>query len=771
MTDIFSLVGKVIIDGDGAKKQLDEITDKGEQSSSKLGETLSKIGTTAVKVGKVIAVGLSAGATAISYITKQAIDAYGDYEQLVGGVETLFGAQGMTLEQYASSVGKTTEEAKTKYEALMQAQTNIFENAKTAWLNQGLSANEYMDTVTSFSASLIASLDNDTVKASEYANRAITDMADNANKMGTDITSIQNAYQGFAKQNYTMLDNLKLGYGGTKEEMQRLITEASKMTDVQKELGVTVDASSISFGNIVNAISVVQTQMGITGTTAKEAEETIQGSFNALKGAWTNVLTGLADDTQNFDELLNNLVNSFGTFANNIKPRIITIFATLPTAISSLVPQLTSLVKDLLPPLLQSTIQLITSLINELPSLIGTIATALWDILQSTFSDFDITAITSFMDNLGNGIREKIPVLLETILPMLQSFSESFLENVPMLIESGMELIANIIQGLIDSLPQLIEYVPTIITNIADTISQSMEIILGKGIEIIWAIIKGLIEAIPDLIAHFGDIIEMIISVWQAIEWLNLGKNLIEGIKNGITALKDGFTDFIKNLFNKIKEFIKNIFTGVHSDSTSIWGKIFDGIKNVVSNIFNAIKSVFTNAFNTVKDIFLKIKDAIKNPIETARDLVKTAIDKMKSFFNFTWSLPKLKMPHISIEGSFSLVPPSVPKFSIDWYAKGGILTDPTIFGLGQNGNLLGGGEAGAEAVAPIDTLMDYVRVAVDESNNELAERLNGVVSILSDYLPQLTQRQLILDTGVLVGELASPMDESLGTIQRRKDR
>lgn len=768
MTDIFSLVGKVIIDGDNAKKQLDEISDKGEQSSSKLSETLSKIGGTAVKIGKVVAVGLGAGATAISYITKQAIDAYGNYEQLVGGVETLFGAQGMTLEEYANSVGKTTEQAREKYEALIQAQTNIFENAKTAWKNQGLSANEYMETVTSFSASLVKSLNDDTVKASEYANTAITDMADNANKMGTDIASIQNAYQGFAKQNYTMLDNLKIGYGGTKTEMERLLADAE---EIQRANGNMVSYSIDSFADMVEAIHVVQTEMGITGTTALEAETTIQGSMNALKGAWTNVLTGLADDTQDFDGLLNNLVTSFETFANNVKPRIVTIFATLPTAIQKLVPQLASLVKDLLPPLLQSTVQLITSLIAELPSLISTLATALWDVLQSTFSDFDITAITEFMDNIGNGIREKIPVLLETILPMLQSFSESFLENVPMLIESGMELIANIIQGLIDSLPQLIEYVPTIITNIADTISQSMEIILGKGIEIIWAIIKGLIEAIPDLITNFGNIIEMIISVWQAVEWLNLGKNLIEGIKNGITALKEGFVDFIKNLFNSIKEFIKNIFNGVHSDSTSIWGKIFNGIKTVVSNIFNAIKSVFTNAFNTVKDIFLKIKDAIRNPIETARDLVKSAIDKMRSFFNFTWSLPKLKMPHISISGEFSLMPPSVPHFSIDWYKQGGILTDPTIFGLGKNGNLLGGGEAGAEAVAPIDTLMDYVRVAVDESNNELAERLNGVISILSDYLPQLTQRQLILDTGTLVGELASPMDESLGTIQRRKDR
>ena len=768
MTDIFSIVGKVIIDGDEAKKNLDKITDDASSSSSKIGGALYKTGETAVKVGKIVAIGIGAGATAVSFLAKQAIGAYGNYEQLVGGVETLFGAQSMSLEEYAKSVGKTTEEAKEKYEALIQAQTNVFNNAKDAWMKQGLSANEYMETVTSFSASLVASLKGDTVKASEVANTALTDMADNANKMGSSMESIQNAYQGFAKQNFMMLDNLKLGYGGTKTEMERLLKDAQ---DIKRANGEMVTYSIDSFADMVEAIHVVQDNMGITGTTADEASTTIQGSINALKGAWSNLAVGLADDTQNFDGLLLNFVDSISTVADNIKPRIITIFATLPTAIQKLVPQITSLVKDLLPPLLQSAISLVTSLINELPSLVKTVATTLWDVLKDTFSGFDITTVTSFMDNIGKGIKEKIPVLLDTVLPMLLQFSQKILENMPMLIESGMGLIANIIQGLVDSLPQLIEYVPQIITNIANTISNSMEIILAKGIEIMWAIITGLIQAIPDLIANIGNIIEAIFSVWQAIQWIDLASNLIDGITNGIKNLWDNFKSFIDDIFNNIFETIKNIFTKTSSESTSIWDNIFANIKVVIGNIFNAIKSVFTNAFNTVKTIFTNIFNAIKNPIETARDVVKNAIDKMKSFFNFTWSLPKLKLPHVSISGSFNLMPPSVPHFSVDWYKNGGILTDPTIFGFGKNGNLLGGGEAGAEAVAPIDTLMDYVRVAVNESNSQLAERLNGVISILSDYLPQLTERQLVLDTGVLVGELASPIDESLGTIQRRKDR
>ena len=788
MEDIFTLVGKVTVDKDGAVQNIEEITDTAEKSSSKL-EDLGKV---AVQIGKVIATGLAVGATAVSALTKQAVDAYANYEQLVGGVETLFGAQGMSLQEYADSVGKTTEEAKTKYDDLITAQTNVFENAKNAWYNQGLSANEYMETVTSFSASLVSSLGNDTVKASQVANIAITDMSDNANKMGTSMEAIQNAYNGFAKQNYTMLDNLKLGYGGTKEEMERLLADAEK---IKKANGETVSYSISSFADMVEAIHVVQDNMGITGTTAKEASTTIQGSMNAMKGAWTNVLTGLADDTQDFDALITNLIDSVSTVASNLIPRIQIVFQQIPNLITKLMPQLTTLITSLLPSLISATVGLFKGIASALPSLISTLVstvsdmlpdiisavgeilqalgTAVWDILQQVFnSDLDVSGIVAFMDEIGTGIQEKIPELLAMVLPMILQFSQQVLENAPQLIEAGMNLIANIIQGLIDSLPDLIAYVPEIITNFADTISQSMEIIIGKGAEIIWNIITGLISAIPDLIANIGDIIQMIISVWEAIQWLNLGKNLINGIKNGISALKDGFTDYVKDIFDKIKEWIKSIFTGVHSDSTSIWGKIFDTIKGVASNIFNSIKSVFTNAYETVKTIFLNIKSAIQNPIETARDLVKNAIDKMRSFFNFTWSLPKLKMPHITISGSFSLLPPSAPKFSIDWYKNGGIMTDPTIFGFNPSTNsFMAGGEAGAEAIAPISDLQDYVRVAVNESNTEMSERLNGILSILSDYLPNMANYSVVLDSGVLVGELAPQMDESLGIIKRRKGR
>ena len=256
----------------------------------------------------------TAALTAGAAITKSAVEHYADYEQLVGGVETLFGAGGQSLEEYAKSVGKSTEDAKKDYDSLMKAQDTVLKNADNAYKTAGLSANEYMETVTGFSAALIKSMGGDTEAAAKKADMAITDMADNANKMGSDISSIQTAYQGFAKQNYTMLDNLKLGYGGTKEEMQRLLEDATKLSGIEYDIS--------SYADIVDAIHVVQTEMGITGTTAKEASETISGSISAAKSAYENLMTGLADENADLDGLIDNMADSILTVVDNVLPRI-----------------------------------------------------------------------------------------------------------------------------------------------------------------------------------------------------------------------------------------------------------------------------------------------------------------------------------------------------------------------------------------------------------------------------------------------------------------
>ena len=269
--------------------------DKGQQEvANKIDSTLGKIGSVAKTSGKLISAGITAAATATSALAAASVKGYAEYEQLQGGVETLFKDSSDQLMAYAEQSYKTTQ----------------------------LSAAQYMETATSFSASLIQGLGGDTAKAADYADRAIVSMSDNANKMGTSIENIQSAYAGFAKQNYTMLDNLKLGYGGTKTEMERLIKDASQMGDEMKKLGITVDADSMSFDNIVNAIAVMQEHMGIAGTSAKEASQTISGSIASMKAAGMDLITGITNPAANMDQLINNFVNTIDDVASNLGPAI-----------------------------------------------------------------------------------------------------------------------------------------------------------------------------------------------------------------------------------------------------------------------------------------------------------------------------------------------------------------------------------------------------------------------------------------------------------------
>lgn len=341
----------------------------------------------AIGIAKVSGAALAAGATAAVALGKQALNAYKDYEQLTGGVETLFKSSSDQVMQYA----------------------------RRAYETAGLSANEYMETVTSFSASLLQSLGGNTAEAAEVADRAIIDMSDNANKMGTSMQSIQNAYQGFAKQNYTMLDNLKLGYGGTKEEMARLIKDAAAMTEVQAELGVTVDASSMSFGNIVNAISVMQKSLGIAGTTSKEASSTIQGSVNAMKAAWQNLLVGIADDNADFNALIDNFVNSAVTAGENIIPRVETIIGGLGSLITQasqrLVPLVVQTIVNNLPSIVAAGIQLIITLagalIQALPQLIASVPQIIQAVVNGIRGQFgSISGVgREIVNTLGGAIR------------------------------------------------------------------------------------------------------------------------------------------------------------------------------------------------------------------------------------------------------------------------------------------------------------------------------------------------------------------------------
>ena len=356
--------------------------------ASAAGSTMLNLGKSALSgVAKLGSMAVAAAVPALADMGKQALDAYKDFEQLQGGVETLFKDSSGQVMQYASQAYKTA----------------------------GLSANQYMETVTSFSASLLQSLGGDTEKAAQVADRAIIDMSDNANKMGTSMESIQNAYQGFAKQNYTMLDNLKLGYGGTQAEMARLIQDAAAMKDVQAELGITVDESSMSFDNIVNAISVMQSSLGIAGATSAEASTTIEGSVNAMKASWQNLLVGIADDQADLDTLINNFVDSVITAGDNLIPRVETIMGGLGTLVSSaaqkLVPTVVTYIVNNLPNIVQAGVQLVVTLagalIQALPQLVASvpkIVKAIIDGLKTQWPNIK-SAGRDIVNQLGDAIK------------------------------------------------------------------------------------------------------------------------------------------------------------------------------------------------------------------------------------------------------------------------------------------------------------------------------------------------------------------------------
>ena len=655
------------------RNSMNDCQDSVNRGSSGISSALGKIGGVATAIGKTALIGVGAVGTAVAGLAKQSVEVYADYEQLVGGVETLFKDSADTVIGYADIAYKTA----------------------------GLSANDYMDTVTSFSASLLQSLGGDTAKASEMANMAIIDMSDNANKMGTSMDMIQNAYQGFAKQNYTMLDNLKLGYGGTQAEMYRLMQDAEKLGAVfNSEYSLSSKGTlEADFADIVTAIHTVQTEMDITGTTSKEASSTISGSISSMKASWTNLLTGMGDDTQDFGKLIDNFVESVATVGDNLLPRISIVLDGVVSLISNLAPKIIAKIPEIvgviLPSIIDSSRAITGAIINVLPQLFTTIIGVLPSLVNNlvsnlgTFFTQNLPIIfqkgAEMLNGLASGLSQNIPTLLANVLPMIEQFTATIGDNIGLVVDAGLNLIMQLGQGIINAIPVLIENVPQIVINICDVINENApKLLITAGI-LIWNLIAGIIQSIPTLIANVPKIIEAIVSVITAFNWLNLGSSIVKGIANGI-----------KNLPATLKQFASNAVNGIKSAFTG------GGIGNVVRTVFNGVKTSISTVMNSAKSV------------------VSTAISKIKGFFKFSWSLPKLKLPHPTISGKFSLNPPSVPKFSISWYAKamdkGMILNTPTIFGMGKNGDLLGGGEAGSETVVGTNSLLNMIRSAVSSA-------------------------------------------------------
>lgn len=642
-----------------------EMSNAGSTAGVAGGKALSgTLGKTLATVGKVGAAALGASTAAVAGLTKAAVEGYAEYEQLVGGVETLFGTGGANLKEYAASVGDSVKNVTKEFNSLKSAESAMLSNAANAYKTAGLSANDYMQTVTSFSASLISSVGGDTQRAAKLADQALIDMSDNANKMGTDMESIQNAYQGFAKANYSMLDNLKLGFGGSAREAARLINESGVLKgalidlDDTQNLNTNIQAAG-GYATLVKAIHAVQDEMGITGTTAREASTTIQGSMNQAKAAWSNLMVGVADDNADFDSLINNLVDSVVTASKNLAPRI-------EVALSGVGKLITGLAESLLPKILKRLPKLANNILPVVVDLLTTVVGGLVDVLPQL-----VDAGADMLLTLVDGITSALPRLasagLKIASKLLSSLSEALPRLLPMLTtvirdvalaltdpkalsnitNAALTLIMELANGLIASLPVLIEALPVIIKNVCSFVVEALPQIIEASTELM----MGLANALPDIITALVDALPLIIdaivntltnpefivqvlnaaaqllfSVIEAV--FNIRERMKEEAPKVIMALITGLLNGITNLYNtgiKIGDALRESLGGLVDEIKGVGKNIVEGLWDGISNNLGWIKDKFTSVKDTVvnglKDVF-----DIHSPSKVMRDLIGAQI-------------------------------------------------------------------------------------------------------------------------------------------------
>lgn len=574
----------------------DEIKDAGDKAD-KSKERFSKLGSILKGVGIAMGAVVTAAAATAVKLGKEVVNAYADYEQLVGGVDTLFKGSSQKLQSYASNAYKTA----------------------------GLSANDYMETVTGFSASLIQSLGGDTDKSVKYADMAITDMADNANKMGTDMSLIQNAYQGFAKQNYTMLDNLKLGYGGTKEEMQRLLSDAEKIS------GVKYDISS--YADVVDAIHVMQESMDIAGTTAKEAEGTISGSVNALKSSVTNLVVGFGDANADLDVLCENVVTAFQTVLENISPIVENLISALPTVITTLLESAGEMLPTVLETLAELFAQVLEGLLQLLPQLIPVAVSALLTITNAIVENLPllIESATLLVATLVQGLADALPTLIPTAVNAVMTIVQGLLDSLPSILDAGLELVSALAQGILDALPDLISKLSLIIMGIVTFLLNSIPQIIQTGIKLLTSLVSALPDIITAIVKAIPQIIQagidLLISLVKALPTIivtivNAIPDIISGIVNAlidnipaiIQAGIDLLISLVKNLPTIIKGIVKavpKIIEGIVKAFGSLMYKIVEIGGNIVKGLWDGICGLASWLWDSVSGWISGIWDGI----------------------------------------------------------------------------------------------------------------------------------------------------------------
>lgn len=773
MADIFSLVGKVSVDYAQAVTALDKVSDAAEDTADSLGEVGDEADETGGKTEKSGGRMSSAFKKIGSVVAAAfAVDKIVDFGKAIVDASATVAAEQSAFEQIMGDYSNT-------------AQQKINEIADTT----GMVSTRLTPYMTSMTAKF-KGLGYDIDDATTLAQDGLTLAADAAAFWDKSLEDSMGALNSFVNGSYEGGEAIGLFANDTQlasyAVKQGIVSEAKEWANLDE---ARKQATRLQYAQDMMKAS------GATGQAAKEADQYANVQAN-LNEKWRQFKAQIGEP------LLQNIVIPAMGIASAAVDKFSAGFDRLKNS-SNVIKELGTMFSEMA--------QTVSKAIPQVVSKAG-----------------------DLMSQFGKKMQEHLPDVISKGLDVVIGFTGKIRENLPVLIQSGMEMLKNIAQGLSDAIPSLIEKIPLIVSNIAGFINDNAPTILAAGVNIVVTIGKGLIEAIPTLIANIPQILQAIWDTFTAYNWLNLGKTLMDGIKNGVTNAGEGIKTAVKNIFEKIKNTVSNLSASAKNVATNIWNalktgvsNIASGLKNFIGNIWNAIKAVTSSVFNTVKSVassvwngikstissvvegvkskvssvwnsiksttssvfngikstassvWNSIKSAIEKPINTARDAVKRAIDKMKSFFKFSWSLPKLKVPKIVITGKFSLIPPSAPRFDLQWHKKAMnnpmLLNKPTIFGYSPyTGKFLGGGEAGTEVVSGANTLMGMIRDAVASENKNISYRFEQLIKLLETYMPEIIRnmaKNIYLDTGVLVGELGRGMDYELGNISKMRER
>lgn len=796
-TTLFELLGKIAIDNKDANKALQNTSHQGEKTASNLGSAFGKIDKGAIAVGKVVGAGMLAAGTAIGGLMVKSLNLAGELEQNMGGSEAVF-------KGFATKVQAT---------------------AKDAFATMGLATSDYLATANKMGA-LFQGAGFTVEESMNLSADAMQRAADVASIMGIDTNAAMEAIAGAAKGNFTMMDNLGVAMNDTTLQAYALeqgITKSTQQMTNQEKIGLAMqmfmDKTAYAAGNY-----------------AKE-NETLAGSLSTAKAALTNFLDGSGD----VDGLVSSLSNAANVIVENVSQIAPRLISGLSELLNQVVPMISPLLQQILPVLIEGAGNLITSLVAALPSVLSTIIDALPMVISAIQQIFTglVGALPTLMTMLVSGLATLVPMLLEGVVSMIVTLCGMLPQIIQPLIDGLPTLLGNIVNAIVTNLPILIDGLVQLITGLVTMLPTLLPIIITGILQLVTGILSALpqiiailitmipvlidawvntmisfvttmadayvtlfmaiVEALPVIITALVEAIpEIITSIVDAlILWIptlfETGKNLFLGLFEGMKALFAEIPSILKNLWDGIVGGFKALF-GIHSPSTvmkELGGNIIQGlidgcmaliskVTSVVTKIKDVLTKKFTEAKDKVGDIFDGIKDKIKDAIDKAKDLVDKGLAAIKGFFDkLKLKLPDIKLPHFKLEGKLSLNPPSVPKLSIDWYAKAMsnamLLNSPTIFGYSPaSGSLLGAGEAGEEVVAGSGTLMGMIRSAVQTETGATTALLERIADMLAEFCPNALagmNQQLVLDTGVLVGQTASAMDAELGRLAMKKVR